>query len=62
MACRLITDFYRRYHSIRWVGSRLVVRLRSPLTDGEGEVPSADELAAELEKFLAIRRRSDDDA
>jgi hypothetical protein len=36
--------------------------LRSPLTDGEGEVPSADELAAELEKFLAIRRRSDDDA
>ncbi|WP_375389304.1 proteasome assembly chaperone family protein [uncultured Amnibacterium sp.] len=36
--------------------------LRSPLVDGEGEVPSADELAAELEKFLAIRRSHDDDA
>lgn len=36
--------------------------VRSPLTDDEGEVPSADELAAELEKFLAIRRSNDDEA
>lgn len=36
--------------------------VRSPLTDDEGEVPSADELAAELEKFLAIRRPHDDEA
>ena len=36
--------------------------VRSPLTDVEGEVPSADELAAELEKFLAIRRAHDDEA
>ena len=36
--------------------------VRSPLTDDEGEVPSADELAAELEKFLAIRRHPDDEA
>ena len=36
--------------------------VRSPLTDDDGEVPSADELAAELEKFLAIRRSHDDDA
>ena len=36
--------------------------IRSPLTDDEGEVPSADELAAELEKFLAIRRQADDEA
>jgi hypothetical protein len=36
--------------------------VRSPLTDGEGEVPTADELAAELEKFLAIRRHPDDEA
>ena len=36
--------------------------VRSPLTDGEGEVPTADELAAELEKFLAIRRHHDDEA
>ena len=36
--------------------------VRSPLTDVEGEVPSADELAAELEKFLALRRPRDDEA
>ncbi|AWB95473.1 PAC2 family protein [Agromyces badenianii] len=35
--------------------------LRSPLTDEDGELPSADEIAAELEKFLAFRRGSDDD-
>ncbi|MET0974933.1 MAG: PAC2 family protein [Leifsonia sp.] len=34
--------------------------LRSPLTDVDGEVPSADEIAAELEKFLAFRRDRDD--
>jgi hypothetical protein len=33
--------------------------LRSPLTDEDGELPSADEIAAELEKFLAIRRTKD---
>ncbi|GAB3126130.1 proteasome assembly chaperone family protein [Glaciibacter psychrotolerans] len=36
--------------------------LRSPLTDEDGELPSADEIAAELEKFLAIRRTKDDDS
>lgn len=35
--------------------------LRSPLTDEDGELPSADSIAAELEKFLAFRRSSDDD-
>lgn len=34
--------------------------LRSPLTDEEGELPTADEIAAELEEFLAYRRGSDD--
>jgi hypothetical protein len=34
--------------------------LRSPLTDEDGELPSADEIAAELEKFLAIKRHGDD--
>lgn len=33
--------------------------VRSPLTDEAGEVPSADEIAAELEKFLAFRRGDD---
>jgi hypothetical protein len=35
--------------------------LRSPLTDEDGEPPSADEIAAELEKFLAYRRNRDDE-
>ena len=34
--------------------------LRSPLTDEDGELPSADAIAAELENFLAIRRRGDE--
>jgi hypothetical protein len=35
--------------------------LPSPLVDEGGQVPSADEIAAELEKFLAGRRGADDD-
>ncbi|WP_350346735.1 PAC2 family protein [Agromyces sp. G08B096] len=35
--------------------------LRSPLTDEDGEVPSADAIAAELEKFLAFRRGRDEE-
>jgi hypothetical protein len=34
--------------------------LRSPLTDEDGELPSADAIAAELENFLAIRRNDGD--
>lgn len=37
------------------------VPLQSPLTDGDGGLPSADEIAAELEKFLATRRKRDDE-
>jgi len=35
--------------------------LRSPLTDVDGVLPSADEIAAELQNFLAIRRTGDDE-
>ena len=35
--------------------------LRSPLTDEDGELPTADEIAAELENFLAVRRDDGDD-
>jgi hypothetical protein len=35
--------------------------LRSPLTDEDGELPSADDIAAELQNFLALRRTGDDD-
>jgi hypothetical protein len=36
-------------------------QLRSPLTDRDGGLPSADEIAAELENFLAFRRHGDDE-
>jgi predicted ATP-grasp superfamily ATP-dependent carboligase len=36
--------------------------LRSPLTDEDGELPSADAIAAELEKFLAHRQPSEDES
>lgn len=36
--------------------------LRSPLTDEDGALPTADEIAAELENFLAIRRVGEDEA
>jgi len=35
--------------------------LKSPFTDEDGELPSADAIAAELQKFLATRRSSGDD-
>ena len=34
--------------------------LRSPLTDEDGALPSADEIAAELEAFLSARPHHDD--
>ena len=34
--------------------------VRSPLTDSDGELPSADEIADELERFLAGNRTGDD--
>lgn len=34
--------------------------LRSPLTDEDGELPSADSIAAELENFLAARRKGEE--
>lgn len=35
--------------------------LRSPLTDIDGELPSADQIAAELQRFLADRRPEESD-
>ena len=34
-ACALVTDFYRRYHSIRWVGKKLIIRTLSAVSDDE---------------------------
>jgi hypothetical protein len=37
-------------------------KIRSPFMDAEGDLPTADHIAAEFEGFLAMRRRRDDDA
>lgn len=34
-ARELITGFYRRYHSIRWVGTKLVIRTVTPVSDAD---------------------------
>jgi uncharacterized protein (TIGR00730 family) len=45
-ACGYITGFYRNYHSMRWVGDRLVLRLRAE--------PSDDEVAALQTEFGSL--------
>jgi hypothetical protein len=52
---RLVTTLEER-HDTYMEGNPLP----SPLTDQDGQVPSADALAAELEKFLATRRPDDE--
>jgi uncharacterized protein (TIGR00730 family) len=32
-ACQIIREFYRTYHSSRYVGDRLIIRLKSPISD-----------------------------
>ena len=34
-ATRSLLGFFRNYHSIRWVGNRLVIRMSSEITDDE---------------------------
>lgn len=52
---KLVTTLEHRYDAYMAGTS-----LRSPLTDEDGEVPTADEIAAELEKFLAFRRSDEE--
>ena len=65
-AAREILGFYRNYHSIRWVGDTLVIRLQNRPT--EAEVTRLSEQFADivsgrirvLEKPLPAERRSED--
>jgi len=50
-AADYLCSFYTCYHSIRFVGKRLVIRLTSPLTDG-----AIDALNAEFSDILASGR------
>jgi len=46
-AVRIIRRFYRRYHSMRFVGERLVIRMTTPL-----DLPGIDRLRREFEDLL----------
>ncbi|MDX2099484.1 MAG: LOG family protein [Leptolyngbyaceae cyanobacterium bins.59] len=37
LACQVITSFYLVYHSSRYVGDRLIIRLKTPLSDAQVE-------------------------
>lgn len=52
---KLVTTLEQRYDSYMKDNA-----IRSPLTDLEGELPTADEIAAELEEFLAYRRGTEE--
>lgn len=55
---RLVSALEERHDA--YVADSPLPSTASPLMDSEGEMPSADEIAAELERFLAHRRREDD--
>ncbi len=64
-ACRIITDFYRNYHSQRWVRDRLVLRLNRKLTGSELKELNTDFgdilLRGEIEQREALPEEWDDD-
>ncbi|HET6915565.1 MAG TPA: LOG family protein [Acidimicrobiales bacterium] len=65
-AAHEILGFYRNYHSIRWVGDTLVIRLQTRPTDGEASRLSeqfadiVDGPIRVLDQALPAERRSDD--
>lgn len=65
VAERAIADFYRVYHSSRYVGSRLIMRLKTSLTDDEIEdlnLKFRDILVSDrIEKTTALPEEDGDD-
>ncbi|GAA6615855.1 LOG family protein [Scytonema sp. NUACC26] len=65
VACNAITGFYQVYHSSRYVGDRLVIRLKSELSDAEVEQLNAefsDILVKErIEKSQALPQEAQDE-
>jgi uncharacterized protein (TIGR00730 family) len=55
-ACTAIAGFYRNFHSIRWVGDRLVIRLEAEPTDDE--IDDLNERFSDLCVTGRIRRTS----
>ncbi|KYC36240.1 cytochrome D ubiquinol oxidase subunit II [Scytonema hofmannii PCC 7110] len=65
VACNAITGFFQVYHSSRYVGDRLVIRLKSELSDAEVEQLNAkfsDILVKErIEKSQALPQEAQDE-
>ncbi|WP_374315306.1 TIGR00730 family Rossman fold protein [Microbacterium sp.] len=65
-AAAAITDFWRNYDSLRWVGDRLVLRLKAEPTDAE--ISSLDEefgallTSGSIERSAPLRAEADDAA
>lgn len=66
VACNAITRFYQVYHSSRYVGDRLVIRLRSDLSDAEVEQLNADFndilVKGRIEKSQALPQENQDES
>ena len=63
-AAQVIDDFYRNYHSSRWVGSTYVIRLNKPLSKEnlavlEGEFREIIEPGSQLELTVALPEEQD---
>lgn len=65
VACKAITSFYQVYHSCRYVGDRLVIRLKSDLSDAEVEQLNADFsdiiITGRIEKSQALPQEAQDE-
>ncbi|MFB2769114.1 LOG family protein [Pelatocladus sp. BLCC-F211] len=65
VACNAITRFYQVYHSSRYVGDRLVIRLRTNLSDAEVEQLNADFsdilVTGRIEKSQALPQEGQDE-
>lgn len=65
IACQAITGFYQVYHSSRYVGDRLVIRLKSDISDSEVERLNAEFndilLKGRIEKSQALPQEAQDE-
>ncbi len=65
VACNVITSFYLVYHSSRYVGDRLVIRLKSDLSDAEVDQLNADFsdilVRGRIEKSQALPQEAQDE-
>lgn len=65
VACNAITDFYQVYHSCRYVGDVLIIRLKTELSDAEVEQLNADFsgilIKGRIEKSKALPQEAQDE-